>query len=341
VEAVEPATIGDELRPLFLEHFPDRLFRTLGMGVGLRPHQAPIEQPGVKFVVAWEPGFWDEEALADEPDLVLDLPFLPARRRRAGDRLDQMMRAHLNKAAIVLPSLADEHRIDRRFHVVIDSARARALEEGEGAIVRVEHHLLALARIGAHEHHPTVAEPDMGDLQSRRHAADQSDLVTPIELVGLARSEAQRNVGVRRGARALLPPGDRIAPDCRVTASISKSAQILENPDQRQTLASEPTVVLIKQGLKLLPPGTNPWQRLLRALVVKLGGVRPDDLPDHFPRNMQVPADLLDRLPLRKIGPPYLRDRFHNKHSNPALLSSEGQCEPGAARVPIGCKSAP
>jgi hypothetical protein len=71
VEAVEPATIGDELRPLFLEHFPDRLFRTLGMGVGLRPHQAPIEQPGVKFVVAWEPGFWDEEALADEPDLVL------------------------------------------------------------------------------------------------------------------------------------------------------------------------------------------------------------------------------------------------------------------------------
>jgi hypothetical protein len=56
---------------------------------------------------------------------------------------------------------------------------------------------------------------------------------------------------------------------------------------------------------------------------------------------MQVPADLLDRLPLRKIGPPYLRDRFHNKHSNPALLSSEGQCEPGAARVPIGCKSAP
>ena len=118
MEAVEPATIGDELRPLFLEHFPDRLFRTLGMGVGLRPHQAPIEQPGVKFVVAWEPGFWDEEALADEPDLVLDLPFLPARRRRAGDRLDQMMRAHLNKAAIVLPSLADEHRIDRRFHVM-------------------------------------------------------------------------------------------------------------------------------------------------------------------------------------------------------------------------------
>ena len=191
-----------------------------------------------------------------------------------------MMRAHLNEAAIVLPGLADEHRIDRRFHIVINPARARALEEGEGAIVRVEHHLLALARIGAHEHHPAVAEPDMGDLQSRRHAADQSDLVTPIELVGLARSKAQRNVGVRRGARALLPPGDRIAPDCRVTASISKSAQILENPNQRQTLARGLTVVLSKQGLELLPPGANSRQRLLRALVVKLGGVRPDDFSE-------------------------------------------------------------
>ena len=247
MEAVEPATIGDELRPLFLEHFPDRLFRTLGMGVGLRPHQAPIEQPGVKFVVAWEPGFWDEEALADEPDLVLDLPFLPARRRRAGDRLDQMMRAHLNKAAIVLPSLADEHRIDRRLHVVIDSARARALEEGEGAIVRVEHHLLALARIGAHEHHPTVAEPDMGDLQSRRHAADQSDLVTPIELIGLARRERQRHIGARRLPRALLAPGPSVAANRVVPALIAEPPQLLEDPNERQPLARRLAVILQKQ----------------------------------------------------------------------------------------------
>jgi hypothetical protein len=230
-----------------------------------------------------------------------------------------MMRAHPQEAAIVLPVLADEHRIDRRFHVVVDSARAGALEEREGALVRVEHHLLTLARIGAHEHHPAVTEPDMRDFQRRCHAADQRDLVAPVERVSLARRKAQRNIGVRRCARALLPPGDRIAPDRRVAASISKSAQILENPDQRQTLASEPTVVLIKQDLELLPPGTNPWQRLLRALVAKLGGVRPDDLPNHFPGNVQVPADLLDRLPLRKIGPAYLRDRFHNKHSNPGL----------------------
>ena len=43
-------------------------------------------------------------------------------------------------------------------------ARAGAFAEGEGPVVGVEHHLLGLARIGPHEGHPAVAEPDMGDL---------------------------------------------------------------------------------------------------------------------------------------------------------------------------------
>jgi hypothetical protein len=120
------------------------------------------------------------------------------------------VQAHLQKAAIVLAVLADEHRIDRRLHIVVNPTRAGAPEEREGALVRVEHHLLALARIGANEHHPAVAEPDMRHLQGRRHAADQSQFVTPIELVGLAPRKAQRNIGVRRPARALLSPGDSI-----------------------------------------------------------------------------------------------------------------------------------
>jgi hypothetical protein len=230
-----------------------------------------------------------------------------------------MMRAHLQEAAIVLAVLTDEHRIDRRLHIVVNPTRAGAPEEREGALVRVEHHLLALARIGAHEHHAAVAKPDMRDLQGRRHAANQRDLVTPIELVGLARRKTQRNVGVRRCPRALLSPGYCIASDRRIAASISKCTQILKNPDQRQTFARSSAVVLTKQTLELRPPGPNPRQRLLRALVVKLGGVRPDDFPNHLPGNVQVPTDLLDRLPLRKIGPAYLRNRLHNKHSNPGL----------------------
>jgi hypothetical protein len=135
-----------------------------------------------------------------------------------------MMRAHLQEAAIVLPGLADEHRVDRGFHIIVDPARTRALEERERSFVRVEHHFLALARISAHKHHPAVAKPDVRDLQGRRHAADQRDLVGPVKLVGLARRKAQRNIGVSRCARVLLPPGDRVAPDRRGTPFVAKSA---------------------------------------------------------------------------------------------------------------------
>ncbi len=73
----------------------------------------------------------DEEPFADEANLVLDLTLLPARCRRAGalfkgtcqrsiydnmktavaaDRINQVVAAHLQEAAIVEPILADEDR---------------------------------------------------------------------------------------------------------------------------------------------------------------------------------------------------------------------------------------
>ena len=47
----------------------------------------------------------------------------------------------------------------------------------------VEHHLLRLARIGPHEQHASVAEPDMNRLYGDRHPAQQDDLVAPVELM--------------------------------------------------------------------------------------------------------------------------------------------------------------
>src|SRR5262249_58188840 len=101
VEAIEPAGIGNQSWPLRLEHLPDRLLVPLRMAMRLGIGDAFIEQPGVHLVVALEPQPRREEPLADEPDLVLDLTLLPARRRRAGDRLDEVMTAHLQEAAIV------------------------------------------------------------------------------------------------------------------------------------------------------------------------------------------------------------------------------------------------
>ena len=190
------------------------------LGVG----NAFIEQPGVQFVKILEPQTRREEPLTDEPDLVLDLPLLPARCRRAGDRIDEVVAAHLQEAAIVEATLADEDRLHRRLHVVVDAAPASALEQGEGPVVGVEHHLLRLARIGAHEQHPAVTKPDMGGLHDYRHAAQQNDLVAPVELVGFPRREAQRDVGRRRRLSALLGPSPGVAPHGIVATVVAAPA---------------------------------------------------------------------------------------------------------------------
>ena len=224
MEPVEAAAIGNELGPLLLEHLPDRLAGPLGMGMRLGPGDAFVHEPGVQLVVALEPQPRREEALTHEPDRVLDLALLPARRWRASDGLDEMMRAHLQEAAIVLAILADEDRLHRRFHVVVDAARAGAPEKCERPLMGVEHHLLRFARISAHEHHPAVAEAQMRDLHDRRHPVHHNDLVAPVELIGLARRERQRHKGICRRAHALLAPGDRIAADSSVAALKAEAA---------------------------------------------------------------------------------------------------------------------
>jgi hypothetical protein len=85
MESVEATAIGNELRALLLERVPDRLLAPLGMGVRSGPGEAFVDEPSVQILVALEPKPRYEEARAHQPDLVLDLAFLLARRRRAGD----------------------------------------------------------------------------------------------------------------------------------------------------------------------------------------------------------------------------------------------------------------
>ena len=202
------------------------------LGIG----DAFIEQPGVHLVVALEPQPRREEPLADQTDLILDLTLLPARGRRAGDRLDQVVTAHLQEAAIVEAGFADKDRLHRRLHVVVDAASAGALEEREGAVVSIKHHLLRLARIGPHKQHPAVTEPDMGNLDDHRRAAQQDDFVAPVELIGLPRSKAQRNIGGGRRLPMLLGPSPGVAAQRIIAALVTAPAQVLEDPDQCQLL---------------------------------------------------------------------------------------------------------
>ena len=65
----------------------------------------------------------------DQPDLVLDLSLLPARRRGAGDRIDEVMAAHLQEPSIVETLFADEDGRHCRLHVVVDAALAGAQDD--------------------------------------------------------------------------------------------------------------------------------------------------------------------------------------------------------------------
>src|SRR5271165_7225171 len=144
VKAVERADDLYELRALRLKHLPDRAVGLFGMRVALGVGNALVEQPAVQLVVTRHSQARCEQPLANIADLVLDLPLLPPRRRRAGDGLDQIMPENLQKVPVKLAVLATEHGLDRRFHVVVDAACAAALENLESEEVGVKHHLLAL-----------------------------------------------------------------------------------------------------------------------------------------------------------------------------------------------------
>jgi hypothetical protein len=192
MESIEPAGIRNELRPLCLKHIPDRLLGQFRMVMRFGVSDTFVEQPSVHLVIGLEAQPRREEALADEPDLVLNLPLLPARCWRAGNRIDKIMAAHLQEAAIVEAIFTDEDCLHRRLHVVVDAAPAGPFEQRKGPVMGVEHHLLGLARIGAHEQHAAMAKPHVGDLHDHRDPAQQDDFVAPIELISLTRRKAQR-----------------------------------------------------------------------------------------------------------------------------------------------------
>src|ERR1700745_467083 len=120
MEAIEATTIGNKLRAFLFEHLPHHVIGTLRMRMRLGVSDALVEQPGVQLVVALYSQPWREEALAHQANLVLHLTFLPAGSWWAGDRIHQVMCAHLQKAAVVLPVLANKHRLHRGLHVVVD-----------------------------------------------------------------------------------------------------------------------------------------------------------------------------------------------------------------------------
>ena len=300
-------------------------------------------QPAVQLFQAGEAEPRLEEAPADHVDLVLDLALLPARRGRAGGRLDHVVVGHDQEAPVEHSLLADEHCIHSRLHVVVDAPGGRAAEEGEGSGMGVEHHLLALARVGPHVHRPGRAEPHVGDLHPQGRAGDLHVLMAPVELEGLARTKHQRHEGQSGVGHALAPlarPAERIPAHRGVGAVVAIPHQQVPDAGQPQPIAPRPRLVLLQQFIQALLERPNLGQGLDVALVGEGALRRADRLANHLPRQLQVPCNRLDRLACSVLTPdPY--DSLHHQHPD---LDRRHKAERSGLtwrneRVPLGCTS--
>jgi len=206
---------------------------------------------------------------------------------------------------------------------------AGAFEKSEGTVVSVGHHLVRLTGIGAYEHHRAVAEPNMLDLHGHRHAAQQDDLVALVKLIGFSRSKGEGDVSYGRRLPMLPEPWSGISTHAVAAAVIASTAQILEDPDQRQLLASRLDRVPGKQPLELFRPSAELRSGLDLTLIPKGGLARPQNLADRVPGDMQVPREPLDRLALEEMLPPNPANRLHRQHA-PAARSSMQAGSPSA-----------
>src|ERR1700744_5844380 len=97
-------------------------------------------------------------------------------------------------------------------------------------MMRVNQHLMCLQWIGADDEGPAVAELAMRNLQLGPGAANDGEILAPVELEGFTRPERQRHEGASAGGPlnplALLLPSTGKGRDPVVGAVIAKADQV-------------------------------------------------------------------------------------------------------------------
>ena len=184
--------------------------------------------------------------------------------------------------------------------------------------MRLEHHLLALAREDLDQIHAAVAQPHVRRLHLGRRTRQTRVLVAPVELVGLARIEDQRHIGLRRRQQtATAPPRPGVAAHRVIATLVAQLAKVLMDLQQGQAIPALLLLVGLQLALELLDPRSQLRHRLDLARVGVRGRIASYHLAHRVLRNPQVPGDLLDRNAPHQMIPTDLRDRFHNQHLPP------------------------
>ena len=160
----------------------------------------------------------------------------------------------------------------------------------------------------------------MRDLHRHRHAVDQHDLVAPVELVGLARREAQRHEGRRRCRAARAVPARGVAPH-RVVAALDSRAP-------RSSSKTRISVSRSRAGFAWLAT-QQPSSSAFHGPSFGSGctsrsysnAVAPErsTLRTVFRETCSSRTDLLDRLAPHEVLAPDPRDRVHALHPPPPV----------------------
>src|SRR5271154_1021630 len=238
-----------------------------------------------------------------------------------------MVRAHLQEAPIILARLADEDRLHRRLHVVVDAAPADPAIEQERLVVGVEDQLLGLPEVHAHKRHAAVRQLHVRRLDHQRQTPERDRLVTPVELVRLARGKAHRYERLGRNPCPLVPPDLHEPMHAVVGAIIAAPAQLLEQALRRPTLAPGQFRFLLQDLGQNLDPLAKLRRRLHAALVLEHRLLPADHPANRRPRHPKRTHDLLDGPVLLEMGAPNLADLVHANHPPKPFPAAQGSKE--------------
>ena len=145
------------------------------------------------------------------------------------DGVVQVVRAHHGEARVDGAALALQDLVDGRAHVVVDAAPCHAAKGGEAARVRIEQHLVALARVRHEPERTARAQLHVRELQPPVDATDHEPLFAPVELERFAEFEGEWHEGLAAGDATLLgPPVTDEVREAGVTAFVSGLTDLLD-----------------------------------------------------------------------------------------------------------------
>jgi hypothetical protein len=183
--------------------------------------QALVMKPCIEFFKAFKSWAGRKQPATHILYLLLNLPFLPASRWSAGNWLNKIVTAHLDKPFIEDSLLATQYLVHRSRQIVIDPTPANPAKKRKCAVMAIKDHLLALTGISHNKKLPAVAEPKMSNIYLLDKATQNSPFITPVELVCIPWRKAQRNKGALWDGTFVCPPALRVALNTVITSLIA------------------------------------------------------------------------------------------------------------------------